>query len=136
MGALLTTDRYATVIAWVDWHAGVVSRSELAALGIPPTVIASWLRTKRLTRIHRGVYAVGHTAIRAEARWRAAALTRTSSTSRRPRRSAASPSSSASVAPNGTTPHVSRHGGLPARHGGLPATPRGCRRAVWQHQGR
>jgi very-short-patch-repair endonuclease len=75
MGSFLTTDRYSTVLAWADWHAGVISRDELAALGVPPTTITSWLRTRRLTRLHRAVFAVGHTAIRPEGRWRAASLT-------------------------------------------------------------
>lgn len=74
MGPLRTTDRYAAVLDWADWHAGVISRGELAALGVPPATIASWLRTGRLHRLQRGVFAVGHAALRREGHWRAAVL--------------------------------------------------------------
>lgn len=74
MGRFLTTGRYADVLDWAEWHFGVVSRAELATLGVPPSTIASWIRTRRLTRLHRGVFSVGHAALRPEGRWRAATL--------------------------------------------------------------
>lgn len=46
---------------------GVVSRQQLRRLGLGETGIRERLRTKRLQRLHRGVYAVGHTALRVEA---------------------------------------------------------------------
>lgn len=47
---------------------------ELLALGIPRTTVRSWVRSGRLIRLHRGVYAIGHDALRPEGRWRAALL--------------------------------------------------------------
>ena len=46
--------------------------AQLVALGIPDTTVYGWLRAGRLIRLHRGVYAVGHDALRAEGRWLAA----------------------------------------------------------------
>jgi len=74
MAPSLTTDRYLRVVDWAEWHQGVIARGELDALGVPPGTIASWLRTGRLQRLHVGVFAVGHTALRREGRWRAATL--------------------------------------------------------------
>lgn len=74
MPPYLTKERYEVVRCWADWHAGVVCRSELAALGIPPGTIAAWLANGRLQRLHRGVFAVGHSALRSEGHWRAAVL--------------------------------------------------------------
>jgi very-short-patch-repair endonuclease len=53
---------------------GVVSLSQLAASGIGTSAIARRVRSGRLHRIHRGVYAVGHRATGIEARWMAATL--------------------------------------------------------------
>lgn len=41
---------------------GVVSTAQLAQLGISRTTVNRWVKRKRLHRLHRGVYAVGHTA--------------------------------------------------------------------------
>ena len=58
---------------------GVVAHRQLAALGLAPRAIQYRLTHGRLPRLHRGVYAVGHEALRREARgWR-----RPSSPSRR-----------------------------------------------------
>jgi very-short-patch-repair endonuclease len=46
---------------------GVVSREQLRRLGVGETGIEERLRTKRLHRLHRGVYSVGHGALRPEA---------------------------------------------------------------------
>ena len=53
---------------------GVVTRQQLRDLGVGDTGIRERLRTKRLHRIHRGVYAVGHSALPARAHWMAAVL--------------------------------------------------------------
>jgi very-short-patch-repair endonuclease len=53
---------------------GIVTRAQLLGLGIGETGIRERLRTGRLHRLHRGVYAVGHTVMRSEAYWLAAVL--------------------------------------------------------------
>ena len=45
---------------------GVVARRQLAALGVSRHTADHWLRAGRLHRVHRGVYALGHTALRPE----------------------------------------------------------------------
>jgi hypothetical protein len=53
---------------------GVVARSQLVALGLGRGAIAERLDKKRLHRIHRGVYAVGHRRLSRMAWWMAAVL--------------------------------------------------------------
>jgi predicted transcriptional regulator of viral defense system/very-short-patch-repair endonuclease len=53
---------------------GVVTRGQLAALGIPERTIGDWVGRGRLRRLHRGVYAVGHRALKRDGRLLAAAL--------------------------------------------------------------
>src|SRR5688500_11168236 len=53
---------------------GVVSRAQLIGLGLGPHGIALRVRTGRLHRMHRGVYAVGQAELRPEAYWLAAVL--------------------------------------------------------------
>jgi very-short-patch-repair endonuclease len=53
---------------------GVVSRAQLLELGLSPPAIATWRRRRRLQVVHRGVYAVGHSALRAEGHRLAAVL--------------------------------------------------------------
>jgi very-short-patch-repair endonuclease len=53
---------------------GVITREQMRRLGLGEHGIAERVRTKRLHRLHRGVYAVGHDALRPEARWLAAVL--------------------------------------------------------------
>jgi very-short-patch-repair endonuclease len=53
---------------------GVVARRQLAAIGIGTEGIAARIGSGRLHRLHRGVYAVGHVSLRAEAYWIAAVL--------------------------------------------------------------
>jgi hypothetical protein len=53
---------------------GVVSRAQLAALGLGEGAIRLRMRNGRLHRMHRGVYAVGHRIVTSEGRWLAAVL--------------------------------------------------------------
>ena len=53
---------------------GVVSRAQLAELGIGRGAIARRLEAGRLHPLHRGVYAVGHRALTREGAWMAAVL--------------------------------------------------------------
>jgi very-short-patch-repair endonuclease len=53
---------------------GVVTRAQLAGLGLGRGAIAHRLRVGRLYLIHRGVYAVGHSALTQEGTWMAAVL--------------------------------------------------------------
>jgi hypothetical protein len=55
-------------------QSGVVSRQQLRDLGFSDTMIARWLESGRLHRLHRQVFAVGHTAISIEGRLWAALL--------------------------------------------------------------
>jgi hypothetical protein len=60
--------------ALVTEQHGVVSRQQLRDLGLSNTMIARWLETGRLHRLHRQVFAVGHTAIPIEGQLWAALL--------------------------------------------------------------
>src|SRR3954464_8327613 len=53
---------------------GVVSRAQLLDLGVGPDAIKHRVALGRLHPLHRGVYAVGHRALRSEAWWMAAVL--------------------------------------------------------------
>ena len=53
---------------------GVVARAQLIGLGLGEDAIDGRLRSGRLHRLHRGVYAVGHRAVPREGRWMAAVL--------------------------------------------------------------
>jgi very-short-patch-repair endonuclease len=53
---------------------GVVARWQLLDLGISRRAIDTRLASNRLHRLHRGVYAVGHTVLSNRARWIAAVL--------------------------------------------------------------
>ncbi|MDX6601469.1 MAG: hypothetical protein QOF13_671 [Solirubrobacterales bacterium] len=53
---------------------GVISVTQLRRLGLSEKAIRSRLAVARLHRVHRGVYAVGHTRLSAEGRWLAAVL--------------------------------------------------------------
>jgi putative AbiEi antitoxin of type IV toxin-antitoxin system/uncharacterized protein DUF559 len=51
---------------------GVVTVRQLRAAGIPGSVVSKRVRRGELHRVHRGVYAVGHSALSREGRWLAA----------------------------------------------------------------
>src|SRR3954447_861557 len=53
---------------------GVLSRRQLLDLGVGPDAIKHRVALCRLHRLHRGVYAVGHRALRRQAGWMAAVL--------------------------------------------------------------
>jgi hypothetical protein len=53
---------------------GIVERRQLLALGMEPGTVKRGINAGRLHVIHRGVYAVGHTAITQRGRWMAAVL--------------------------------------------------------------
>ena len=53
---------------------GVVSRRQLAAIGIDDSGIRRRVAQGRLHRVHPGVYAVGYSRLTAEGRWMAAVL--------------------------------------------------------------
>jgi predicted transcriptional regulator of viral defense system len=53
---------------------GMVSRAQLAAVGLGRRAIGHRLEIGRLHRVHRGVYAVGHRPHPNESRWMAAEL--------------------------------------------------------------
>jgi very-short-patch-repair endonuclease len=54
---------------------GVVHVSQLLAAGVDHSAIQRRVRARRLHRIHRGVYAVGHPGLSSRGRWKAATLT-------------------------------------------------------------
>jgi hypothetical protein len=53
---------------------GVVARRQLGGLGVSRHTVDHWLRAGRLHRLHHGVYALGHSALRAEGHRLAAVL--------------------------------------------------------------
>jgi very-short-patch-repair endonuclease len=53
---------------------GVVTRAQLVSLGLTGAAVDSRLRRGSLRLVHRGVYAVGHAALRDEGFWLAAVL--------------------------------------------------------------
>ncbi len=53
---------------------GIVARGQLLDLGLDADAVKRRVRSERLHPIHRGVYAVGHTAITLRGRWLAAVL--------------------------------------------------------------
>jgi predicted transcriptional regulator of viral defense system len=53
---------------------GVVTREQLVEAGLRERGIADWVRSERIRRLHRGVYAYGHDRLRREGYWLAAVL--------------------------------------------------------------
>lgn len=60
--------------ALADTQHGVVSREKLIDAGLRAHQITHRIRTGRLRRLYRGVYAVGHVALSREGWWKAALL--------------------------------------------------------------
>src|ERR1700761_893540 len=67
-----TADRRIAAIA--GRQHGVVTVEQLAEAGIDKDGVAWRVRTGRLHRLHRGVYAVGHRSLSWRGRWLAAVL--------------------------------------------------------------
>jgi very-short-patch-repair endonuclease len=74
MGTQGTSHRDHVVGALADRQHGVVSRGQLLAAGQTPRVIRRAVEARRLHPVFRGVYAVGHVALRREGWWTAALL--------------------------------------------------------------
>src|SRR3954451_13051020 len=53
---------------------GIVSGAQLRALGVTPKAVEARARAGHLHRLHRGVFAVGHTALTKQGRYMAAVL--------------------------------------------------------------
>jgi very-short-patch-repair endonuclease len=68
----VTPDVRLAELAARQW--GVASLGQLRALGLKDDAVRRRARAGRLHRLHRGVYAVGHTVLRREGRWLAAVL--------------------------------------------------------------
>jgi hypothetical protein len=64
----------AAVAALAERQWGVVSRQQLLDLGVGDGAVNHRLRIGGLHTVHRGVYAVGHSALSARGRWSAAVL--------------------------------------------------------------
>ena len=64
----------AEIAALAGCQHGVVTRSQLLALGMGDGAISRIARAGRLHRLYRGVFAVGHTVLTVEGRWMAATL--------------------------------------------------------------
>jgi very-short-patch-repair endonuclease len=74
MGTQSPTHRDRVVGGLADRQHGVVSRAQLLAAGQTPRVIRRAVEAGRLRLVFRGVYAVGHVALRCEGWWMAALL--------------------------------------------------------------
>ena len=59
---------YARIIAIANAQAGFITRRQLLRVGLSPGAIDNLIRSRRLCRVHHGVYAVGHIPTRPEAR--------------------------------------------------------------------
>ena len=68
----LPTD--AAIAAIAGRQHGVIALEQLVALGLSPSAVRARVARGRLHRIHRGVYAVGHTNLTERGRWMAAVL--------------------------------------------------------------
>lgn len=75
MGAQLNSRDLDRVIARLaERQHGVVSRAQLVGMGLGRYAIGHRLECGRFHALHRGVYAVGHSAVSREGRWMAAVL--------------------------------------------------------------
>lgn len=73
-GDRLDGGRDRTLGCLADRQYGVVSRTQLLAMGLSSDVVDRAVRSGRLRPVFRGVYAVGHTALRREGWWMAGKL--------------------------------------------------------------
>jgi very-short-patch-repair endonuclease len=62
------------IAALADAQHGVVARAQLVERGVSVDAVDRRIKTRRLRRLHQGVYAVGHQALTVEGRWMAAVL--------------------------------------------------------------
>jgi very-short-patch-repair endonuclease/predicted transcriptional regulator of viral defense system len=62
------------IAALAERQHGVISATQLASLGVAQRAVSHRVAAGRLHRLHRGVYAVGHTVLGARGRWMAAVL--------------------------------------------------------------
>ena len=102
---------------------GVVSRKQLAALGLTDAAIDHRLVRGTLHRLDRGVFAVGHRALRREGRWMAAVLAAGAGSVLSHRSAAAlwGVRDNARRSVDVISPHHCRRKGIHARHVVLPA---------------
>jgi hypothetical protein len=63
-----------TIVALAEAQHGVVAQAQLVERGVTDARIARWILARRLHRLYRGVYAVGHRVLTLEGRWMAAVL--------------------------------------------------------------
>jgi very-short-patch-repair endonuclease len=68
------SSRDGAVVRIANGQHGVITRAQLVACGISTSSISDRVAAGRLHRIHRRVYAVGHTRLSDEGRWLAAVL--------------------------------------------------------------
>lgn len=66
--------RVAALAELAERQHGVVSLAQLAELGVPARTASRWVESARMRRLHQGVFAVGHAALRREGYWLAAVL--------------------------------------------------------------
>src|SRR3954447_7604269 len=64
----------AAIAALAERQHGVVGRAQLLAAGVSARAIEHRLATRRLHRVHRGVYAVGHPVLSMRGHWTAGVL--------------------------------------------------------------
>jgi len=75
MSAFLAIDRVRAAIAAIAGRQhGVITTKQLYRCGLSSSGIGGWVKSGRLHRVHRGVYAVGHMPVSREGWWMAAAL--------------------------------------------------------------
>jgi very-short-patch-repair endonuclease len=91
---------------------GVITRAQLAQVGIRGSAVSYRVKIGRLHRLHRGVYAVGHTRLSFEGRCLAAVLACSTSRAR---------SGVPGAASDGQPPAVLSHGSAAALWGMTPA---------------
>lgn len=64
--------RWCAVLELANRQHGVVALEQLVGLGISAPTVRAWVARGRLERLHRGVFVVGHRALRPQGHWLAA----------------------------------------------------------------